>query len=808
VTGVRLAHNVTLEDGSGVWLVEEPGLEVRDSGDDPGAVIVVGPPGASKSKLIRVRRKARQLARAGGPAAAAAGVDLGGGYRSARLEGPANGSRRNDVLAALTALGVSEVERLGDRRGVMVALFGLSATKRVGAAAWKAAAETRWSALRLAVAASDLLTPARLEDLLAMEAPPGAEVVPPCDIDDLARNMASVLDRYSEQRRLAILCSLWDDVANWNIATQRLRRGRSRRSRFSMATYNKWKTATGRAEDSYWSGKLGTGRRSAAEMLRWTPSNRDWSDSLRWVSSECMAATALMLTALDAEDKPIEAAITAHLQCFLYLHWAGFSQGPDSPCVRAHRIADATSKASDPWILGNRIYVDRQPVDRRELSAFFAPLFEDVSEMALATLRWAESLLAALRRARPPLGEPGSMVEWREAAGWIRAPDDWEISLFGNGPTLADRSAWEPGRSPSELEQPEDLLWLADLADVLAVCHGNSQARLGRLNAALPWFDCTTPTPPNLDPFAPRQESVPLALAGAAQVVSLGIFPPRRASSWRSIVDHLAARVRALNVSFELAEEIEALDGANLPGTDLRAEVARTPGQLVEWGNYMGNCIAGYSEEVNQSFALLALLGPSKTIQANVALRRTGGFWRVIEALARFNNPIPADLEAVLYRWAAGIGPAPDSSVPDVSTDVAPRPRRRRPDSSRARQLTATEVLSSHLGAPLEQPAVLWASEILGGIAQQLGWRGHGSSLGLYDALERAPRPQLAAAVGGWFGPTTFLSELWHATSIRPLEAALVSVAESTPTLGSYLSRLTGCPRTAPRVHDYAVSTM
>lgn len=82
------------------------------------------------------------------------------------------------MLAALEFLGVEGADRLEDRAGTLVALFGTSATKRVGAAANAAVAEQRWAALQLASAASDLVGPEQVEQLLALSAPDGVDPFP------------------------------------------------------------------------------------------------------------------------------------------------------------------------------------------------------------------------------------------------------------------------------------------------------------------------------------------------------------------------------------------------------------------------------------------------------------------------------------------------------------------------------------------------------------------------------------------------------------------------------------------------------
>lgn len=140
---------------------------------------------------------------------AGADIDLGDGFRTARLAGAA-GDRRDAVLAALRALSPAGAARLGDRMRVLVALFGAAATKRVGVAASAALHDGRWAALHLASAASDLLGPERLERVLALPAD-GAEqgAAEPYGLaSTLAADLAQVLAPDSQPRRLSLLLDL------------------------------------------------------------------------------------------------------------------------------------------------------------------------------------------------------------------------------------------------------------------------------------------------------------------------------------------------------------------------------------------------------------------------------------------------------------------------------------------------------------------------------------------------------------------------------------------------------------------------
>lgn len=84
---IRCSGGIVLDRGQRAWLVEGSGEEVRDWRRFAAAPVVVGPPDPPARDVERARREARRLVVAGGPLVAAAGVDLGGGFRSARLDG-------------------------------------------------------------------------------------------------------------------------------------------------------------------------------------------------------------------------------------------------------------------------------------------------------------------------------------------------------------------------------------------------------------------------------------------------------------------------------------------------------------------------------------------------------------------------------------------------------------------------------------------------------------------------------------------------------------------------------------------------
>ena len=131
------------------------------------------------------------------------------------------------MLAAVELLGPDGIARIGPPQAVLVALFGARATKRVGALALAGLEGEARSALRLAVAASDLLGPEQLEEVLRLVAPDAVEPVPRGTTALLADQLALLLQPFSPRRRLALVRSLWDEVVGWqlgNAAQARARR--------------------------------------------------------------------------------------------------------------------------------------------------------------------------------------------------------------------------------------------------------------------------------------------------------------------------------------------------------------------------------------------------------------------------------------------------------------------------------------------------------------------------------------------------------------------------------------------------------
>jgi len=136
----------------------------------------------------------------------------------------------------------------------------------------------------------------------------------------------------------------------------------------------------------------------------------------------------------------------------------------------------------------------------------------------------------------------GHLVQWRAVAGYTpqRPPATWEQPALDCGmPTLAERLRERPDAQPADVEIPSDLLWFGELADAIAQLNGYEAADV-TYGPTMPDVD-TAPAPPEPDPLRPRLDSVPLAVAGAAQLVSLGAEVPSRPRSWSELIDGLLA---------------------------------------------------------------------------------------------------------------------------------------------------------------------------------------------------------------------------------------------------------------------------
>ena len=194
-----------------------------------GTPVAVGPAVAGEAAGAAARELLSELVAAAGTVAADAGVDLGNGFRSARLdgivsraEGHGGGDRRDAVLAVL---GVPRfAERLGPPAALLVALFGPEATRPLGAATLRAIDEGQWAVLRFAVAAAGVLGPEQVAEVLRLRAPRGVDPFPDGLASLTGAQLGVVLAPYETRRRLTLLTGLWERVCATRAAVQRRER--------------------------------------------------------------------------------------------------------------------------------------------------------------------------------------------------------------------------------------------------------------------------------------------------------------------------------------------------------------------------------------------------------------------------------------------------------------------------------------------------------------------------------------------------------------------------------------------------------
>ncbi len=795
MASIRCGGGIVLEDDRRVWLAAEPGDEVDEARRFPGAPVVVGPREATLAQVDRARREARRLVAVGGPLVAAAGVELTAkGFRTARLEGSTE-SRRDAVLAAVEVLGSKGLHRIGDTASVLVALFGVRATKRVGTAALDALAAGQPSSLRLAVAASDLLGPEQLETVLALRSPLGIEPVPKGDALVLGGHLASILGPYTSRRRVDLLLSLWDDVVGWQLSA--IARGRARRRQASAPAVGRWYQKLRQVDAAWWEARAARelgGPPDAMALATWRPGRDVWLNAMVRAFHECAAATVLLRTALAAEDQPSDEAVLAHFDALDHSGRSGDQEGPAAR--RAALLASTVALGSAPDAPSG---TDR--LGGRDLGRLLATQLRGTSVLAHATLLAATDLAVAIQRqpvaaGAQPLSSP-ALAEWRAVAGYgpARPPNSWAYQFLSLSPVLplAHRLETDDPVAAATAEMLDDGLWIADLADALAAWYGHQQADVYALDCIV--VDPAEPVADG-DVRVPLLDSVPLAAAGAAQLRAMGAAPPSRPKAWSALVAALvtAAENLGLDEPFRVAPGVAATDRAPLPGTHLTIEVGRTPRQLAEWGNYMGNCIAEYSDEAGPRFALVALRDPTGTLVANISLGRGTRRWVVSEALARFNEELAPDLRSCIGTWVDQIPVA--TAAPGTRTATRPRrasPGGRRPPA-RDRLARTAARLGDELAALAGSEEMARMATALAPIARELGWaagsghgdRGHGGRDGADDgwlapfvaiARPRASGP-LAAATGRALGSGCPLAELWQATSTRPLAAAIERLPE------------------------------
>lgn len=773
-----------------VEVVNEPVLPL-------GAPVALGPDDARADQVEHAVNELARLVAAGGAAAAGAGVYLGSGFVSARLAG-ARGDQRDAVLAALRVLGVEQADRLGDRAGFLVALFGPAATKRVGAAVSQAIGEGRWAAVALASAASDVLGPEQLESVLALEPPADVEMVPG-PASALAQHLRQALAPVSAPRRLGLLLDLWAQVTSHQAEL-------ARRARLLATQSRKSRTEDLRKRRKHHDDELILGllrnwiadpEERLADVARWTPPHHYWRQRLDGIIQDAFAATALLRTAVAVGEHGLNEGLERSADL---LRVAESLLPAPAAAAAARKVTGLTGLPTRPGAYVRDIHrrlASAGPRDHR-FEGFMRPRLACGRDFALVIMREVDNLLD------DPQG-PGSEVlkPWaasdmrsrRKDFGYshVRPPAEWHgiphwtDEMLGVQDSLAGRLAAKPTTNISEVELVGDLLWYAELADALAALHGHSSAR-GPLVIGAPWLD-HDPQPPVV-PLVPRLDSVTLAVSGAAQLVALGATPPKRVKGWRDLTDGLLASTsiaEAITGEFTVPAPLATLDGTAIAGTGLRLRVARNARTLAEWSDYMGNCIAGqyYVDRARAGQSVLTgLYDKNGVLVVNAELvprRPTARGWRVEEIQARFNYAPDEVLERRFRSWvdtvpAATVSenapalPLPDEvppgraprrrSVPRLVEDVGPALG---PLVQQAWADVEGEALSTFAALAETTPdAALTRLRRLGSNA--VASSGVASS-GLADACRRT-------LVAG----TVSLHDLWAASGVRPLRTAVAAL--------------------------------
>ncbi len=767
--------------------------EDRAGTTPPGAPVALGPADAEPEVVREATRRLALLVIDGTEVAAAAGVDLGGGFISARLAG-AHGDRRDAVLAALRVLGIDGAQRLGDRTANLVALFGPSATKPVGAAANTAVAEERWAALKLASAASDLLGPEQLERVLALRAPDGIDPFPRGAASTLSVHLSRVLAGYPRPRRLALIISLWDHVCARLLERQRLNRRVKTQTRADRIGKLKERHRDHFDEPILqqltWA--VG-GHPTLAEVARWRPPPWWPAEEFRGLLYDAIAATALLRFAKTMSDEGLVVAAEKHRgelvaadACLTDKERSAASRRSDGAYSHPARPGCYVHQLIQPLRPGRTFTAKTETYVKTRVAMarnYGVVIFVAVADL-IANLD-EQPLQDCWDSCRP--WHAAKLSQWRAAVGFSRAPDSWEqpplADVHADGPAqpLARRmaAAAEGPVDPASVEAPHDLLWLADLADALAPFHGNESATV-RHERPAPILDYTTPPPGRS-----RADSVPLAAAGIAQLVAFGATPPPRCGSWPEMVDGISADAVIAEASigaFPIPSEVSSLDKQVVPGTGLSVELGREPRQLAEWTSYMGNCIgeSWYAETARRGqCVLMALRDPADgRIVANLDIRRHTGGWHIHELRARFNDDVAPALEEHIKRWVHGFAvPAPSEPKPLLPI---PPVRTRGGSSRRSAAGRLPTDLTGALVAAVERelaaaPAVS-ARRTYAALARELGQPGQPSDFepdAAVIALKRvgpARHTELlrAALDAGLSAPI-----LWKATGVRPLATAV-----------------------------------
>jgi len=781
-------------------VIPPPHERVRPlTGTSPGAAVVLGPADAGDDRVRRALDRLARLVEEGGVVAADSGADLGDGFRAARLEGGA-GDRRDGVLAALRIAGA---EALGPPAAISVALFGPDATKPLGAAATAAVEAARWPALRLAVAAADLLGPEQLVTLLGLEAPPGIDPFPDGLPSLVGTHLARFLTPLPRPRRLALLLDLWDRVREHQ--QDRRRREARRATQARGDRRDDLYTRQERYDDDDLLAALRSSlghEPTLAEAARWQAPPWYHIRCADAALHDCLGATVLARLAVTVADEGVPAALDRHRH---EIAAAAALVDPGQLSRAARRIPGLTGLPARPGVilrdLERRLANPRQPSGDEafvRIAIANARTYGTLAHGKAATLLWGivQGPEEPARRAATTWAN-GALAKWRAAVGHFspeRLPSWFQPPLLDARDGVSIGLAIERGHP--YVEHIGDMLWLAELCDAVARLDGRESASVQY--DTVPFIDPEPPHRAEPSPLEPSLESIAAAAGGVAQLAGLAGFgagdeaadaaqPARRARAWPDLAAALAAAVatESLTAAFKVPAPILAADGTALPGSGgERLEIALTPRQTALWGAYMGNCIGGpeYTAQcVAGRCVLVGVRCADGRLLLNGQLRPVRHGWIVVELRARFNHDPEPELDTRFREWVATLPPQRPAVAGPPRSDAGPEPG---PEPGPAREARAgrrrvpspaARIAAEH-GPALVARAAQARRELAATLEPLAALAGRlpagGPSEEPLTALRRASRPALARAVAAAL-ESGEAARLWRATAERPLAAAL-----------------------------------